>query len=252
MIFERRRIDMHALIVGKRYQGKSTLALSVAMSNRGTVIVWDPNAQYRDLPHVRIDAIPGVIEKYGDIAIRVTRDDYQEAFHELGECLWDFRDYCLLIDEASTLQTPQSIDPMLKRYVTRAPASVAIIQTAHRISDFNQASQAQATDLFFFRTTAARDLDRIEDEYGPGVRDSLPRLGPYELMHYWRDSKGGMEYASRWSAGEIWFIEIGREDGQILDQVRYETATRREREYGGSEEEKAGSEEGRSEEGARA
>jgi hypothetical protein len=210
---------VYGLILGKRYQGKSTLALSIACSLSSTVVIWDPNSQFLEVPLVSIESLEGRFDEVaggelGRLTVRVTRDDYEEAFQELADQLWNWEDYCLIVDEAATVQKPSWIHPGLKRAITRGPASVSVIQTAHRMSDFHRMSQAQATDVFFFRSTQARDVERIADEFDPRLEAVLPQLGRYEVAHYWLDPVGGIEHLAVWRKPRDWFIEIGRRDGK--------------------------------------
>ena len=58
---------MTALVLGRRRQGKSTLALALAASQHPTTVVFDPNAQFQRFPYTSdVDRISVELETGGE------------------------------------------------------------------------------------------------------------------------------------------------------------------------------------------
>lgn len=202
-------------IYGKRRQGKSTLALALALEGSNRVIVFDPNGQFP-----LIGAIP--IEQVADWA-QATRnrpgywlarvgpldsDVIDETFAEFAEILFDERNLAIIVDEAHMLQKPSYIHPALDRWNRRSPESVNLIQTTHRIVDCHVDSRYHADDVFIFYAYLPRELKMIEESFGPkGVSQHICKLKEHHVLH-WRKAVGGIPQISVWDKSEEWFINL--------------------------------------------
>lgn len=211
---------MNALIVGKRRMGKSTLALALSRLHANIIIVYDPNTQFREFGEARtIPQIQATLEWFSDpenpepeqpviLVFRPRVDHFDEDFTALADMLWRFDGYTILVDEASTLQTPHQINPSLARIVRQGPAGVSIIQTCHRVPDINRLGRALCTDYFFFRSTQSKDVANMAAEFDDRLDHILPMLKAYEVVHHWAGS-GGVDELSIWRDSKPWFIELG-------------------------------------------
>lgn len=216
---------MNALIIGRRRQGKSTLALRLCQSYHRTVIVFDPNAQFTSASTILTDAeelsswladdsIPH------DIAvIRPHPGSIDEEFAELVEVVWPLGNYALLLDESSCLQRPNHIHPELERLMRQAPrdgalnadgrsVDVSVVQTTHRPVDVNSLCRALATDTFLSQMQLRRDLDVVTAQWGEEVAAELPRLPRFNAVHVYTDLDGRQKY-SIWNEPDKWYSPIG-------------------------------------------
>jgi nicotinamide riboside kinase len=203
---------MLSVIIGRRRQGKSTLALSVAKSHFQTTIVFDPNDQYGNLE--RIDDIAVWMENtnpqsIGRIVPIDPKPDFEQLAAELDGGSWKWGDYVLIVDECSMLMSPSWVHPILERYARTSPKDVSVILTTHRTVDVHTLFRALATDWFFFNQHLDRDLENISDNFGAEIAQKSKELPNYHLIHFWLDS-GGVPKHDIWDKPEEWFIDIGR------------------------------------------
>lgn len=202
---------MLAAILGRRRQGKSTLAYSLALAHEQTIIVFDPNSQFNALD--RIEDIEQFFTS-GARAGRIVPDAepgaaWEALANELDGGVWRWGEYTLILDECSVLMSPAWIDPLLERYIRTAPADVQLILTTHRAVDVNPLIRALASDWFIFQTHLERDLKNMADHFGPEIAARARGLRPYHAIHYWLDA-GGVPRFEVWDDPRDWYVEIGR------------------------------------------
>lgn len=184
-----------ALYLGRRRQGKSTLAFHHALQQKGGIVVFDINAQFRDCPGVRTSDLAEfdtlVSNSQERIVIFRPARNVNEEFGAFCECLWKRQGYTLLIDEASQVQSAAGCNEWLDRFMRMAPPELKIFQTLHRPRDSATLCRSLATDWFIFRTTLPRDLDVIEEQCGEEAR---VRVAGFEegsrVFYHWDDSLG--------------------------------------------------------------
>lgn len=207
---------MLAVVIGRRRQGKSTLALALAKAKSQTTIIFDPNDQYRAIPAVGVDELPAwLAESDADSIVRIVpAPPIEETWAQLADTLdggkWEWADYTLVLDEVSMLMTPQSLDDRLERFARTCPADVHMILTTHRPRDVHALFRALATDWFVFQTTIDIDLKTLRDNFGEELAQAVPKLAKYHVIHYWLDA-GGIGRLEVWDRPHEWFVEIGRE-----------------------------------------
>lgn len=213
--------SMNTLIYGKRRQGKSTLALALAMSEHPVTVVFDPNDQFPNIERIsdmeswlgnsRRETSDGkpilVVGRVGPI-------DTGEVSIEFGlfmNHLWEERDISIIVDEAHMLQGSNSLDPNLDRLNRRSAASVLAIQTTHRIVDAHPDSRYHADDVYFFYAYLPRELKTIRENFGEDVALEVPKLKPFQVIH-WHKATGGVPEWEVWEDGSEWFIELGNDN----------------------------------------
>jgi hypothetical protein len=205
---------MLAVIIGRRRQGKSTLALSLARSRKRTVIIFDPNNQYNAVPAITSEQLAVWLpeSKTGDI-VRIVPTDAESDWPALAEVLdgnaWRWGDYVLILDECSMLMSPQWIDPALERYARTCPNDVDLILTTHRMVDVHTLFRALASDWYIFHQHLDRDVDLISFNFGSRIAEESKRLPEYHLIHFWLE-RGGTPTFKVWNKPAAWFVDIGR------------------------------------------
>lgn len=213
---------MNAVVIGRRRQGKSTLALRLCLTYHRTVFVFDPNNQFPSLESVNtieeLEDWLGQDVEHGVIRFVPDPTRVEDDFSDLVDVIWPLGNYALLIDEAGSVQRPQGLHPQLERLMRQAPrdgatntsgqiTDVSICQTVHRPTDCHSLCRALATDTFLFQAQLRRDLDLIESQYGDSVSSKLPALKRWELVHTYTDLNGRQQY-SIWRNHQQWFIPI--------------------------------------------
>lgn len=205
---------MLAVVIGRRRQGKSTLALSLATSNQRTVIVFDPNNQYGALPV--IESLPDWMaestpQSIGRIVPIDPLADWEALAEELDGGGWKWGEYTLILDECSMLMGTNKVNPALERYARTSPKDVDVILTTHRTVDVHTLFRALSTDWFIFQQHLDRDLEVIADNFGADVAEASKTLAEYHLIHFWLATGGAPEWRV-WDRPEDWYIDIGRID----------------------------------------
>lgn len=202
---------MRALIFGVRHQGKSTLAMNLALRARTpegllkSIVIIDPNAVwdgyftvYQSKDVSRWLQAP-YADRYRILVMRPTPgqipEDFEETTKQLRGSLWDYGNYVLIVDEASLFQRSSMMHPALDAYLRQAPASIDVIQTMHRQVDSHTLGRTLVTDTFYFHSSQLRELELIEDQWGPNVAPAVAHLGIHQFVHCWLDVGGIRKYA---------------------------------------------------------
>jgi len=203
---------MLAVVIGRRRQGKSTLALALARAKKQTTIIFDPNDQYGnielidDLAEWMANAGPDAV---GRVLATDPVGDFEGMIAELDGGTWRWEDYAFVIDECSMLMSPSYVHPGMERYARTSPKDVNVILTTHRITDVNTLYRSLATDWFVFQQYMDLDLRYLSDQFGPEFADQCKDLGLYQVNHHWLEA-GGQPASEVWADPEDWFIDIGR------------------------------------------
>lgn len=200
---------------GKRRQGKSTLALSLALTGSNRVIVFDPNGQFPLIGEIPIEKVGEWAEytrdKPGYWLARVgplDSDEVDDVFSTFAESLFTERNLSVIVDEAHMLQKPSYIHPSLDRWNRRSPESVTLIQTTHRIVDCHVDSRYHADEVFIFYAYLPRELKTIEDSFGPkGISEHIKQLKEHHVLH-WRKAVGGIPKISIWDKPTEWYMNL--------------------------------------------
>lgn len=217
---------MQALVLGRRRQGKSTVALAIAASQNNTTIIFDPNAQFCGFPTTSSVAeverfLSATIESHARnvVVFRPQPGLTAEDFTALTDMLWGWDDFSLIIDEAAALQKPAYLHPNLERLVRQAPAGVVVIQTTHRIVDIHRLCRMLASDVWFFyvRQNDA-DLKTVQAEYCAEVAELIPYLRRYECLHYWLADGGAQRYAV-WDDPKAWYVDLDNSNQEKTEKV---------------------------------
>jgi len=217
---------MNALIFGKRRQGKSTLALRLALIHHHTVVIFDPNNQYElgagvpmysSIPQFEAWLQDEEID-HGLIVYRPDVRSIETEFEDVVDLLWEKGHYALVVDESTYVQGFNRIHPSLERLVRQAPRDgarnaegavidVSVIQTLHRPADAHSLCRALASDMFYFQVSLPRDLQAVEDQWGEEVAEELTDLPRWVTLHAWQ-SLDGKECYSIWTDPSVWKLDI--------------------------------------------
>ncbi len=213
-------IDM---IYGKRQQGKSTLAFSIAIAEHNRVVIWDPSGNF---PVVRRIEISEVAEW-----LRFTRDDKKDyhfarvtgfkteeiegRFAEFSEQLFHGDDFeqgvSVIVDEAHMLQGANYVNPSLDRMQRKIPSNSTLIETTHRIVDTDVNTRYHVQVFFFFYADLPRELKKIAEDFGPDVAAEIPKLKRFEVIQ-WERPQGQKAKWEVWKNPSEWYIDIGNQN----------------------------------------
>jgi hypothetical protein len=199
---------MIVLVIGRRGLGKTTLAEWRAQRFNMNAAAFDPRGQFRsyavqtsDLKEVEKEFSrdwtreeplslayrpPRVIQEDGSIDER----ELENHWNKFAHLLWQFTgeddgcaSYCLIVDEAHNLQSPQSVNGWLSTFVREVPTRerhdknpVDIIMTSHRLQDFHGSVTSQVGEIYIFNMIKPRDLKVVQDEWGEDLAERVRSL----------------------------------------------------------------------------
>jgi hypothetical protein len=199
-------------------QGKTTLALFLCRQFSPGIVVWDPRhmidygAVFVDTPGELQEAIDDERWLAGPIIYRPGMDP-EEDFDAMCSVLFSpperYRHWALLIDEASQLQRPQSINQRLDQAVRQHPRSVLIVQTTHSLQDWHRASKDLMSQLYCFRMQG-RSLDAVID-YVDGddeLREVIRTLPDHWCVRYNFEAMQGEPVWEVWDNPKLWFTPL--------------------------------------------
>lgn len=224
-------------IIGRRGEGKSTLALFIALRMQKTlrahtIVIFDPKRTFKNVDHTNdLEVFDDLIEKpsaSGAIAYqpyqRHSDSDetigIQEEFENFCDALGiekhlgderpsrpDLGPVILIVDEAWLLQGGSQINPWMEQLVRLADLETFfLIQLAHRPGDFSPRVRAQLDELFIFRQFLPADLKVIEEMAGPEVASLVENLPSHHVIDFHVHS-GKFE---NWNEPRNWFIDISK------------------------------------------
>ncbi len=176
------------VIFGRKSQGKSTISFYRAKQQSRDIIMWDSCIQYPIFP----------------------------AAHAFDSAVWKCkrRPLCVIVDEASELQTTSAMEPSLSRLVRQGHRyGIAVIQNTHRPPDVHRRSWALASIYIFFRTTDELDLERIEEHCGEEVAMAVSNLARFHCV-VWNEDRQTFEV---WTDPSKWYVDI---HGEHQDKER--------------------------------
>lgn len=208
---------MNTLIYGTRKQGKSTLAVALAVSQHDRILIFDPRGTFPIFRSFPISEVDERIRSYRG-GLQFTRvgpfdtDEVTEAFAEFTRVTREHQNISVIIDEAHMLQGGNSLDPNLDRWNRESSSSVAVIQTTHRIVDAHPDSRYHADNVFFFYAYLPRELKTLRENFGSDVADAIPRLKRHQVIH-WHKATGGIPVWVVWENGDDWFIDLENNNG---------------------------------------
>lgn len=184
-------------IFGRLGKGKTTLAMFLAaQENRGT-LAFDPS----EAIDVGIQISPGdtfngstveqnlraAVEQQISPVVFRTRfgANLEKEFEVFARFAYSLHQVSIVVDEASSLQSPQWIDPYLDNLIRyRRRHDLTVIATHHIVKDANDVLRSLVSDFYFFETHDRKDLERIEFFTNAQVREAVEQLRDLEFVHY--------------------------------------------------------------------
>jgi hypothetical protein len=214
---------MNIVIVGRREEGKTTLAKFVCRRYKAKIF-WDPRAMIGCEPNGVIvcsaDDLEIAIEegdwRGGPIVYRPESGDVEGEFAEVCGVLFPPKftrgGFAFLIDEAGDLQNAHGVSPDLKRVIKQHPTfppqeSVMVVQTNHRLAEYNNSCKALLDELYIFQTTLPGDLKTLEEHTGmPEIIPIVKTLPHHHCVRYLygRQSSGRAQYEI-WDDPTYWY-----------------------------------------------
>jgi hypothetical protein len=193
------------LIIGRRGTGKSTLAEYEAQKMNPHQIYFDPGDQFQNAERhaSTVEEFQALMNEdqgapdgfHGNdwpasIAYVPPSSHVESEWDQFAAALWEYTgvhegaaSYCLVIDEAHELQSPQSINDWLARFIRRAPRRerddpnpIDMIQTTHNPQDLNRLTFSQMDQVYIFNMFDQRALKAIREQFGEQIADEVPQL----------------------------------------------------------------------------
>jgi hypothetical protein len=234
------------LAVGRRKEGKSTLALWLAFQSHAAVFVFDPRGMFAGHVVRSPEELQNAIKEklYADgqpIVYRFDTGNAETAFDEMADVLFPpqftMGGFALIVDEAGELQGANQINDALRRAVAQHPTDgdfrVTIIQTSHRLSEYHGKCKALVDELYIFRTTHPRDLQALLDYTGDeSVLPIVQDLPQHHCLRYkFARQKDGVAQYEVWDNPTVWYVPMSGspspqgEQGEGGEEHRAQSAT---------------------------
>ena len=234
---------MNIFIFGRKYTGKSTVALYLArriQKNTGAyqLLIFDPKWTFKNVKGAddinEFETLLGDKE-YSEIAFRpgleepdstkkdadneIVMRDFTDFYHAIGmsEMLRypPERPIVLLIDEAMHLKG----HPLLHRMMRLATeGKLYLILACHRPVEIEPTMRAQGDEFLFFYQNEIRDLETTEEMMGSEVAEITEHLPKHHLLQY----KVNGRTFEKWEHPEAWYIDIKKpreEDRDVIEAV---------------------------------
>lgn len=223
---------MNIGIIGRRGEGKSTLAEHVALhiqreAGAHTIVIFDPKRTFKNVAHTNnLEVFDDLIEKPGLGIVSyqpysgstVQGETVAEEFTMFCEALGiekhlgddapsrpDLGPVVMVVDEAWLLQSGSQIHPWLEKLVRLADLKeFFLIQLAHRPGDFSPKVRAQLDELFIFRQFLPSDVSVIEEMAGSEIAGLVEELPSHHVIDF-HVSSGKFE---NWNEPKNWYIDI--------------------------------------------
>lgn len=208
---------MIIIIIGFTGQGKTTLA--EYLSRRSTTrLKFDPRMQF----HTTDDILPnasGLYELLDDryeVIVQPGRGaEVKETFNETCGVLADWIEHnpeevvSFVADEARLIglqneNVSLNFDWILRS--AREGSPITVIITCHRPVDVHPNIRAIANRIIFFRVMLPGDLDTIEDQAGPEVREAVRNLVDKQFVT-WNNSR---QQYRKISDANSWKVDLER------------------------------------------
>jgi hypothetical protein len=204
---------MIILVIGRRKQGKTTLAYAISLK-KPTRVIFDPRRLFKTSDVVLPDAnglydlmdteSEIIVQPWGDV-----KESFDKFCDEVDLWMETNRDepLAIVVDEVRFVDTPNedyvSFDRILR---FSNPSTVDVIVTCHRPVDISTDVRAIADYWCIFKTTQEHDLRAIRERCGEEVANLVDSLGPKEYV-LWNDGEG-VATVRRDKAS--WFVPIER------------------------------------------
>jgi len=222
---------MNVLVCGRMKQGKTTLAVWLALQFSPGVVIWDPRHMIAGLNYVHNpdelqQAIDEEVWERGPIIFRPDGLHVEEDFDGMCSILFSpperYAQWALIIDEASQLQKPQSINPQLDRAVRQHPRTVLVIQTTHSLQDWHRSSKDLMSQLYIFRQQG-RSLEAVVD-YCDGdeeFREVVRTLPDHWLVRYDFEAQQGQAQWEVWDDPSMWYVDLRKPTMTTLEEAHH-------------------------------
>lgn len=158
------------------------------------------------------EAINRELWKQGPVLYRFPNGDAEEEFDNFASVLcpagFPLGGFAIIVDEASDLQTSNSIHPRLNQIIKQHPESgegaITVIQNTHTPADWARGGKAQTDHWFIFRVTDLSSIKQIRDMMGEEVAQIVPKLPLHHCLHYTYARTKGTQQWEIWNHPQAW------------------------------------------------
>ena len=215
---------MNIICCGRREEGKTTLAMFLARKHHKAVFAFDPRGMIDGVIVYGSDDLEDAIEAKawndGPIIYRFDDGDDNTAFDEMSSVLFppNFTKggFSVVVDEAGRIQNAHGINESFVRAIKQHPTnppreSVSIIQTNHRLAEFNGACKSLMNELYIFQTTYDLDLRTLEAHTGlVQMNEIVKNLPQHHCVRYLYGRQPNNQQYEIWNEPLVWYSDIKR------------------------------------------
>lgn len=208
---------MITVIIGFTGQGKSTLAYKVS-ERAPTRVIFDPRGQYHTTADILPDAggLYELLDERFEIIVRPGRGaEVEEIFDDTCRVTADWiednphEQITLLVDEARLVGLESKSGSLHFDWIVRSAregSNIDVIITCHRPVDVSTNLRAIANRIVLFRVMLPNDLDAIEEQCGPVVKEEVRKLLDRHFVT-WNNSR---QQWRKVTTPDSWFVQIER------------------------------------------
>jgi hypothetical protein len=142
-----------------------------------------------------------------------TEDEFRGVCSVLFPPYFTLGGFAFLIDEAGELQNAHGVNDDLIRVIKQHPTfppekSVMVIQTNHRLAEYNNSCKALLDELYIFQTTLPGDIETLEKHTGiPKLGTIVQQLPQHHCIRYYYGRRAGQQYEI-WNDPSQWYEKI--------------------------------------------
>lgn len=211
---------MISMVIGRREEGKTTLALYIAFLWSPRVIILDTRRQFNiGEPVNSLSELDDAIEQ--NVPVIVYQPMSEEDEQESGELARDImargmehmpgNRFTFLIDEAGEVaKHGQAVKALRKMIKFVRLDTVNVILCCHRPTDVDPIFRSLMTDFCLFRVNGDRDIEWLEgiDSITPQAIATVQKLP----RHHWIHLKPGHDEFQVFSEPEKWFVRYDSQE----------------------------------------
>jgi hypothetical protein len=223
---------MNIFILGRKYQGKSTLAIYLGREIRKKthaykLLVFDPKWQIRLFPHTTsIAQFKALLhDDEGEGITYFAGSEFNEERDDAEQVRDDFSHFCQAINIESHLRRPPerplilildeiyyltkgSVHPWLARIIRLATeGKIYVILAGHRPQDLHPDIRGKGDDFYFFVESDYTDLNVVSEIAGDNAKEIVEHLPRHHIYRYQVEG----QKSEIWDEPEKWYSEISKE-----------------------------------------
>lgn len=174
-------------VFGRSGSGKTNIISNYLIPYYDSYTFWDVKTENDKIPHDIVATnshdFVDVINKYDRILYQ-PEDPGAADFDNICKIIFNHKNHCLIVDEASRISNPSSIPYWLNVIMTQGRTSnVGIINAAQRPKSIHNTMISEANHLFIFSLNLDTDIDKLREMIGSAA-DNIRLLPEFHFIYF--------------------------------------------------------------------